>query len=201
MTDAEIAACKRMEPSKRYHGMENEVTVNRPAHDMTTMVTAGHQSFERFYAETRDPIYRAVLLTIHDQSRAEDAVQEAFTRAYGDWEHLRQHPNPTAWVIRVARNSHRSLWRRVRRERSLLLPDVPAAGVADPLDEQLARMVWALPRRQREVVALRILLDQSTEQTATALGIAQGSVTAHLHRAMTTLRRQVDGEQLSEERP
>ena len=46
----------------------------------------------------------------------------------------------------------------------------------------------ALPQRQREVVALRIFLDLDTETTARALGIAPGTVTAHLSRATAVLR-------------
>ncbi|MDQ3689987.1 MAG: sigma-70 family RNA polymerase sigma factor [Chloroflexota bacterium] len=166
--------------------------MNRPAHERAKTATAGLRSFELFYAEARDPVYRAVLVTIRDRSRAEDAVQEAFTRAYRDWERLSTHPNATAWVVRVACNSHRSLWRRLRHEYPAVAPDVAAAAAQAPFDDQLARLVWSLPHRQREVVALRILLDQSTAQTASALGIAQGSVTAHLHRALSTLRRRLE---------
>jgi RNA polymerase sigma-70 factor (ECF subfamily) len=56
------------------------------------------------------------------------------------------------------------------------------------MDPWLLRAVWRLPRRQRQVVALRILLDLSAEQTAESLGITVGAVGAHLHRALGTLR-------------
>ena len=46
----------------------------------------------------------------------------------------------------------------------------------------------ALPRRQREVVALRVFLDLDIATTARLLGIAPGTVGAHLSRAVTTLR-------------
>ena len=46
----------------------------------------------------------------------------------------------------------------------------------------------ALPRRQREVVALRVILDLDTYATAEALGISPGTVTVHLYRATTALR-------------
>jgi RNA polymerase sigma factor (sigma-70 family) len=45
-----------------------------------------------------------------------------------------------------------------------------------------------LPARQREVVTLRLLLDLDTETTARVLGIAPGTVGAHLHKAVATLR-------------
>jgi DNA-directed RNA polymerase specialized sigma24 family protein len=42
--------------------------------------------------------------------------------------------------------------------------------------------------RQREVVTLRLLFDLDTETTARLLGIAPGTVSAHLHKAVATLR-------------
>ncbi len=58
-----------------------------------------------------------------------------------------------------------------------------------PFDSLLLNALAALPDRQRECVALRVLLDLSTEQTAEVLGIAPGTVTTHLHRGLATLRR------------
>jgi DNA-directed RNA polymerase specialized sigma24 family protein len=45
-----------------------------------------------------------------------------------------------------------------------------------------------LPARQRQVVALRLILDLDTGRTAEALGIAPGTVMAHLGRALAALR-------------
>jgi RNA polymerase sigma factor (sigma-70 family) len=47
--------------------------------------------------------------------------------------------------------------------------------------------VRALPRRQRECVVLRYFLDCSTAQTADALGVSDGTVKQHLHRALAAL--------------
>ncbi len=45
-----------------------------------------------------------------------------------------------------------------------------------------------LPARQRQVVALRLILDLDTGRTAQVLGIAPGTVMAHMGRAMAALR-------------
>ncbi|MBA2315863.1 MAG: sigma-70 family RNA polymerase sigma factor [Chloroflexi bacterium] len=148
-------------------------------------------SFADLYARSRDDVYRAVLLTVRDQHRAEDAVQEAFARAYADWDRIRVHPNPVGWVARVALNHATSLWRRLRRESTEPPPTTVAPADERPIDPLLIRAVWRLPRRQRQVVALRILLDQSIDQTAQSLGMAPGTVRAHLHRALRTLHEQI----------
>ncbi len=56
------------------------------------------------------------------------------------------------------------------------------------MDAVLLRAVRRLPAREREVVALRVFLDLDTETTAKHLGIATGTVRAHLSRAMASLR-------------
>ncbi|MFC1435450.1 RNA polymerase sigma factor [Streptacidiphilus sp. N1-3] len=127
---------------------------------------------------------------------AEDLVAEAFTRAWTSWHVVRRHPAPRAWVVRTAFNTRVSWWRRRRREVVVdLVPEaleaVPDPGGADTvLDPALLAALRGLPERQREVIAFRVFLDLDTKATATALGIAPGTVTAHLARAVATLRGQ-----------
>lgn len=146
--------------------------------------------FGEFYAARKDAVYRAVLVATRGHSGAEDAVAEAFTRAYARWDTVRAHPNPTAWVLRTALNEQRSWWRRLRRELPGDPPDV--GGVADRaaggLDVRLRALVMALPTRQREVVALRLLADLSAEETGRTLRIGAATVHVHLHRALATMR-------------
>jgi RNA polymerase sigma factor (sigma-70 family) len=56
----------------------------------------------------------------------------------------------------------------------------------------LAHALRALPARQRNVVVLRYLADMSESETADLLGIAPGTVKAHLHRALKRLREQLN---------
>lgn len=149
--------------------------------------TVEADEFAGFYAAHRDSVYRAVLLTTRHPQRAEDAVQEAFTRAYARWEAVRVLDHPRAWVIRVALNISTSWWRRLRREYANP-PDRPARPDERPIDGELVRLVWELPLRQRQVVALRVLADLSTADSAEILGIAEGTVKAQLHRALYKLR-------------
>jgi RNA polymerase sigma-70 factor (ECF subfamily) len=145
------------------------------------------ESFAEFYAARKDPCLRAVVAAGTDRGAAEEAVAEAFARAWAAWPKVSRHPSPSAWVVRVALNHHVSRWRRTRREIALTA-DV-ATPVADPPErDDLLRAVAALPERQRQVVALRVFLDLDTRQTAEALGLSPGTVTTHLHRALTALR-------------
>jgi RNA polymerase sigma factor (sigma-70 family) len=142
--------------------------------------------FEEFFKSTKDQIFRAVLVSIRDRGLAEDAVSEAFTRALAYWPRVGRHPSPVAWVARAALNYARSDRRRQLRSVPV---EVPESAIWDeaPTDPGLVLRVLNLPDRQRQVVALRILLDLSTEQTAELLSIAPGTVTAHLFRALARL--------------
>lgn len=149
------------------------------------------EEFTSFYEASKDVCLRAVVAAGTDRSVAEEAVAEAFARAWASWSRVRNHPAPRAWVVRTALNYRVSRWRKTRREVELTATaqarqravDAQPSGRAD-----LIRALEQLPQRQREVVVLRFILDLDTRQTADTLGIASGTVTAHLHRAMTTLR-------------
>ncbi len=145
--------------------------------------------FAEFYAASRDRCLRAVVASGLSRMEAEDALAEAYARAFARWGTVRECVSPSAWVVRTAVNANISWWRRRRREQ--IEPDA-GAGVSARGDRcgdaDLVRAVADLPARQRQVVVLRYLLDLDTAQTALALGLAPGTVTAHLHRALRTLR-------------
>ncbi len=151
---------------------------------------ADERTFERFYERERDGVYRIVSVAMPSGDAAE-ATAEAFVRAYVRWRSVRRHPNPVGWVVTTALNYQRSRWR--RRTIVASLPAAPFPPPEEPLDPVIVRALRALPERQREVVVLRFLCDLSTEQTASLLGIAMGTVTAHVHRSMTALRKVLSG--------
>jgi RNA polymerase sigma-70 factor (ECF subfamily) len=166
-------------------------------------VSIDSAGFAEFYQATRDDCLRVVFASVGDRPTAEDLVAEAFARAWARWRTVSQHPAPTAWVVRTALNARVSWWRRHRREVELPQSGTPLLDGAfdrEPVDRTLMATLLRLPARQREVVALRIFLDLDTGQTARTLGIAPGTVTAHLARAMATLREELSGAMEQEQR-
>ncbi len=170
----------------------------QPARYSIVEASSTPDDFVAFYEATKDRVYRAVLLATRQPDRAEDAVADAYADAYAKWAHVRQHPNPIALVTRSAINRFRSGWRIWQRE----VPEIPdVKAVAPPevaMEEDLLGRLWRLPRRQREVVALRLLVDLDTAQTAALLGIAPKTVTVHLHRAVAALRLSLAGTEYEE---
>jgi RNA polymerase sigma-70 factor (ECF subfamily) len=141
--------------------------------------------------------YRQVVGTVElvcgSLPAAEDAVQEALARAWEREARGEDIRSLGAWVTTVALNLARSQLRRRRTERRARdrlvplarnIPDAPgAAGEAHAVREALR----ALPRRQREVTALRYYLGLDVNEIADHLGISDGTVKSLLFRARQTL--------------
>lgn len=154
--------------------------------------------FETFYRQSRDGCFRAVIVAVADPVEADDLLAEAYTRCLESWSTVQSHPAPAAWVVTVAMNLHRDRWRKARRAvKSRITPQV-ADPPALPVEPKLLSAIRSLPEQQRRVVALRVIADFDTSQTANALGIAPGTVTAHLHRALKTLRAELSKEEVSQ---
>jgi RNA polymerase sigma-70 factor (sigma-E family) len=132
-------------------------------------------------------------LLLDDRGQAEEVVQEAFVRTYANWSRVRRQDDPIPYVRQTAVNLARGglRHRRVVRDRRLeAVPDAESAEASVERDEAsrlLMEAVRSLPDRQRECVVLRYFLECSTAECADALGISEGAVKSHLHRALTAL--------------
>jgi RNA polymerase sigma factor (sigma-70 family) len=163
--------------------------------------------FAEFYRSAADECLRTVLVSVGDDDAARELVDEAFARAWASWRTVSMHPAPKAWVVRTALNESISRWRRRRRE----VPVPDPGGIAEPpaasgapanlVDPRIMAALMRLPARQRQVVALRLVLDLDTARTAEVLGIAPGTVMAHLGLAMAALRHDLQPELQQENQP
>jgi RNA polymerase sigma-70 factor (sigma-E family) len=138
-------------------------------------------------------------LLVDGRGEAEELVQEAFARTYARAPRLGSPAEAATYVQRVVVNlcrdtlRHRAVVRRQAVPAESALIDIERDVVLDDEQRRLTEAVRALPRRQRECVVLRYLLELSTAETAKALGIAEGSVKSHLSRARTTLFQDLEG--------
>lgn len=144
------------------------------------------EGFESFFRQAFPRAVTVAQRVLDSRAAAEDAAAEALARAYAEWRSVRELAYREAWVLRVASNLALDA---VRRRKPEPVPPI-APSVEDVATERvaLAAAIRALPRRQREIVALRHLAGMSEAEVAGALGLAPGTVKSHGHRAMTTLR-------------
>ena len=164
-----------------------------------TVVVLGHgevRSFDAvFRADHRAVVAIAWALT-GSRAVAEEVTQEAFLRAHLRWSRIGRYENPGAWVRRTAINLALSDRRRRGAERRAIARTSPVAETADATDEVAGtERFWAavrlLPPQQASVIALHYLEDRSVLEVADVLGLAEGTVKAHLHKARAALARQL----------
>ena len=144
--------------------------------------------FEAFYLREYHAVVQLAYALSGSRLAAEDIAQEAFLRAFRDWEAIR---HPSAWVRKVVvRRAGRTVHRRLLEARALarLLAGRDRAVAELPeQDAEVWRAVRALPRRQAQVIALRYVADVSVAEIARTLGLAEGTVKAQLHRGRVAL--------------
>lgn len=167
-------------------GTTPTVVVRDPTAAAVTVDNPDEGTFEAAYDELFRAGYRVSFRILGSRAEAEDVTQEALTRAYLRWRKI--HPYAEAWVSRVAANLAIDAWRRRKPAGVRGVDDgsEPHTGIAERLD--LLRLLDALPNRQRQVLVLRYLADQTELATAAALGCSVGSVKRHSHRALNALR-------------
>lgn len=145
-------------------------------------------NFADFYRLRREPIYRALAMTLGDEDLAADAVEEAMTRAYERWRSVSGYANQEGWIYRVGLNWAISRVRKARRE---TVTDQPPEQAGEDLvpDPDLYRALGKLSVQARAVVVLRHYLDMSYDQIGAALQIPPGTAKSRLHYATVELRR------------
>lgn len=139
-------------------------------------------------------LYRTARAILRDDAEAEDAVQEAYLRAYRALHAFRGESKFSTWLVRIAANE--ALMRRRRNARAAAVVPIDAAaelqaeGKAgdDMLRRLLEKRIDALPEDYRAVFVLRALEELSVEETAVALGIPQATVRTRHFRARSLLR-------------
>lgn len=103
-----------------------------------------------------------------------------------------------AWVYSIGAFKVADAQRRLHRDRSLSVAELPEAPDDSPTPEEsaitasdvqlAARLMESLPERLREVLVMRIAIGISVEQTALTLGMSPGAVRVAQHRAVKRLR-------------
>ena len=122
---------------------------------------------------------------------AEDLAQTTLVRCYTAWARVAAADNRDAYVYRILINCQRDTHRKQRwRERpSEVLPDAGVDDLTGKVDtvDSVHRALACLSKANRDVVVLRYFTQLSERQTATALGIAPGTVKSRLSRALAQL--------------
>jgi RNA polymerase sigma-70 factor (ECF subfamily) len=143
-------------------------------------------AFESLYRHFSPRIYGLCLRLTGQRESAEDCTQESFVAAWRALGRFEMRSRFSTWMQRIAIRTVLSRRRGLRSSREVGepaagLPEVAAPDGAPPLD--LERAIAALPDGARDVLVLVGIYGYSHSEAAGALGVAEGTCKAQLHRA------------------
>jgi RNA polymerase sigma factor (sigma-70 family) len=154
---------------------------------------AARADYEGQFAVLWRKAYHVAYQILGSSAAAEDVAQEALARAYAWWSRISA--SPQGWVAKVAYTLAVDQIRRQRND-SATMQAVEEVRPDPKIEERMDLMaaLERLPRRQRQVVVLRYLADQSEADTATALRLRVSTVRKHAARGLAALGGLLDPE-------
>jgi len=179
-----------------------------------TMATAQEiaaQEFSTVVATHRPRIFRFLLASTRDVDLAETLTQDCFLKAHRNWGSFRGESSAMTWLMRIAinlqkdhwRNRRMQFWRQTRTnavdldEASEWLPSGERSAEQRLLAREQVKRVWqsvkGLSERQRTVFLLRYVDEMELSEIARATGLSEGTVKAHLSRALGRVRAELGG--------
>lgn len=143
------------------------------------------EDIEAVYRRMYPGLVRMAYLLVDTQELAEEAVQDAFAKAYPKWSRVQ---TPEAYMRTCVINA----CRRVQRRRKVMGRTPPPPFEHGELHaDHIADVVRTLRSPMKEAVVLRYYLQLSDPEIAEALGIAVGTVKSTLHRARAMLKKEL----------
>jgi RNA polymerase sigma-70 factor (ECF subfamily) len=167
------------------------------------------QDFEEVVRLHWPRVYRFALASVRDEDAAQTLAQDCFLRAHRARKRFRGESSVRTWLMQIAANLVRDyarsrrlqFWRRARLfavdigEAGNWLTDGEISAESKALLAEQVREVWnaagGLPERQRTVFLLRFVEDMELLEIAAVTGLKEGTVKAHLFRALQTVRQKL----------
>jgi RNA polymerase sigma-70 factor (ECF subfamily) len=168
--------------------------------------TAAGRFVEDLFNRHHGEIYAYLVRMVRDPELASDLTQDAFVKAYRNYDTLEKPENARAWLYQIA---HRVALDEIRRRK--IVRFIPWTGEhrgAAPsaehlvmdlrLSADLARALERIPERQRSALLLAELHDLTGLELAAALGVSHVAARALLTRARESLRQALAAERAAE---
>jgi len=188
-----------------------EITTVMPGEATRVDGEAAAREFTSIVVAHRPKVFRFLLASTRDVDLAETLTQECFLKAHRSWESFRGESSAMTWLMRIAINLEKDHWRNRRlqfwrhtRSNSVDLDDasdwLPSGErtveqhlIAKEKVAQVWEVVAKLSGRQRTVFLLRYVEELELADIARSTGLSEGTVKAHLSRAVSRVRAEVRG--------
>lgn len=169
-----------------------------------------HDAFREIMTRHNQRLYRLARMLLKDDAEAEEAVQEAYLRAFTGLAGFRGEAALTTWLTRIVLNEALGRKRRKRptvelevvetlQQQKAQIISFPTAD-SDPerhaaqreIRRLIERAIESLPEPFRLVFVMRDVEEMSIEETAAFLNIRPETVKTRLHRARRLMRQALD---------
>jgi RNA polymerase sigma-70 factor, ECF subfamily len=161
--------------------------------ELVTRAKSGdRRAFDELVGPLIDQAFRLAYGMLHDRSAAEDAVQEAATRAWRKLGHLREGTEMRPWFLAIVANQCRDTAR--GKWWSVLRMDATPAATTSDFEEKVAtgadlrRALRRLSPEHREVLVLHYYLDLPLDEVARIAAVPLGTVKSRINRGVAALR-------------
>jgi RNA polymerase sigma-70 factor (ECF subfamily) len=175
---------------------------SRPLDESTLVARAKRgdpTAYEELVRMHQGIAFRVALVAAGDRGDAEDAVQDAFVKAYRALGRFRDDAPFRPWLLRIVGNEARNRRRSSGSRAGLVLrvaaaasgdaaPSPEAAVLSHERRDELLDALRRLDERDREVLVHRFVLELGEEEAAAALGVRRGTVKSRTSRALERLR-------------
>jgi RNA polymerase sigma-70 factor (ECF subfamily) len=161
-------------------------------------VAGDEAAFESLVRPLVEPGLRLAFSMLGDRGGAEDATQEALTRAWRKLHQLRPGMPVRPWFFAIVANQCRNVRRTPWFRLTSLVEMVGRRPAPEPEVEHLdlERAMQQLPLADRGALFMHFYLDLSIEEVAAALGVSPSAAKSRIYRACRRLRPAVALEEL-----
>ena len=161
------------------------------------LATRAPASLAEAAEEHLDDVFGYLLYLTRDRETAEDLASSTFEKALRLWSKFdARRGSARTWLLGIARTTaldwFRSEARRRRREEAAALSERVEESFVEGLSPELETALASLSAGEREVLALRIVLELDGDATARVLGISPTAVSTRLSRALKRLEERVN---------
>lgn len=150
--------------------------------------------FTALVAEHHRDLVRLAYAIVGDPDLANDVAQSAWAAAWRNRSRLREPEKVRGWLLTIAANEARRSLRRRRLRQLIPLPDDWARSVpARPPDDQidLIQAIQRLRPRDREILARRFALGETSQEIAEQVGMSDSGVRVRIGRLLQMLREEL----------
>ena len=153
--------------------------------------------FELLIRRYNQRLYRAARAILKDEQESEDAMQEAYVKAFANLDQFAGEAKISTWLTKIV--VYEALGRLRRRKRMDDMPQLVShsqsperAAYGRELQTAIESAIDALPPLYRSVFVLRDIEEMTGSETAQCLQITEETVKTRLHRARRLLRSRLE---------